>query len=73
MLHGLNPERILIASEAVGLGQAALEKASQYARDRVVFDRTIGKNQDGTMVCTFRRNMLIPAKGHAVEDKVKFY
>ena len=45
LLHGLNPERILIASEAVGLGQAALGKASQYARERVVFDRTIGKNQ----------------------------
>ena len=45
LLHGLNPERILIAAEAVGLGQAALEKASQYARERVVFDRTIGKNQ----------------------------
>ena len=45
LLHGLNPERILIASEAVGLGQAALAKASGYARERVVFDRTIGKNQ----------------------------
>lgn len=45
LLHGLNPERILIASEAVGLGQMALEKASRYARERVVFDRTIGKNQ----------------------------
>jgi acyl-CoA dehydrogenase len=45
LLHGLNPERILIAAEAVGLGQAASEKASQYARERVVFDRTIGKNQ----------------------------
>lgn len=45
LLHGLNPERILIASEAVGLGQVALEKASQYARDRVVFDRPIGQNQ----------------------------
>ena len=45
LLHGLNPERILIATEAVGLGQAALGKASQYARERVVFDRTIGKNQ----------------------------
>ena len=41
----MNPERILIASEAVGLGQAALAKASGYARERVVFDRTIGKNQ----------------------------
>lgn len=45
LLHGLNPERILIATEAVGLGQAALGKASRYARERVVFDRTIGKNQ----------------------------
>jgi acyl-CoA dehydrogenase len=45
LLHGLNPERILIATEAVGLGQVALAKASQYARERVVFDRSIGKNQ----------------------------
>ena len=45
LLHGLNPERILIAAEAVGLGQAALERATNYARERVVFDRTIGKNQ----------------------------
>ena len=45
LLHGLNPERILIAAEAVGLGQAALAKAAQYAKERVVFDRTIGKNQ----------------------------
>lgn len=45
LLHGLNPERILIAAEAVGLGQVALERASNYARERVVFDRTIGRNQ----------------------------
>ena len=45
LLHGLNPERILLAAEAVGLGQAALERASKYARERVVFDRPIGKNQ----------------------------
>ncbi len=45
LLHGLNPERILIAAESVGLGQAALERAADYARDRVVFDRPIGKNQ----------------------------
>ncbi len=45
LLHGLNPERILIAAEAIGLGQAALERAAQYARERVVFERTIGKNQ----------------------------
>ena len=45
LLHGLNPERILIAAEAVGLGQVALERAAEYARERVVFDRSIGKNQ----------------------------
>lgn len=45
ILHGLNPERILIASEAVGLGRAALRKAVAYAKERAVFDRPIGKNQ----------------------------
>jgi len=45
ILHGLNPERILIASEAVGLGRVALAKASRYANERIVFDRPIGKNQ----------------------------
>ncbi len=45
LLHGLNPERILIAAEAVGLGRAALEKAAHYARERVVFGRAIGQNQ----------------------------
>ena len=45
LLHGLNPERILIAAEAVGLGQAALRRAAQYAKERVVFGRPIGKNQ----------------------------
>ncbi len=45
LLHGLNPERILVAVEAVGIGQVALERASNYARERVVLDRTIGRNQ----------------------------
>ena len=45
ILHGLNPERILIASEAVGLGKAALQRGAQYAKERIVFDRPIGKNQ----------------------------
>jgi len=45
LLHGLNPERILIAAEAVGVGRAALARASQYAKDREVFGRPIGKNQ----------------------------
>jgi acyl-CoA dehydrogenase len=45
LLDGLNPERILIASEALGTGRAALRRAVAYANDRVVFDRPIGKNQ----------------------------
>ena len=45
ILHGLNPERILIAAEAIGLGRAALARATGYARERVVFDRPIGQNQ----------------------------
>jgi acyl-CoA dehydrogenase len=45
LLHGLNPERVLIAAEACGIGEAALRKAVQYAKDRVVFDRPIGSNQ----------------------------
>ncbi|MEL6374370.1 MAG: acyl-CoA dehydrogenase family protein [Pseudomonadota bacterium] len=45
ILHGMNPERILIAAEAVGLGRAAIAKATQYAKDRIVFDRPIGQNQ----------------------------
>ncbi|MCG8382523.1 MAG: acyl-CoA/acyl-ACP dehydrogenase [Gammaproteobacteria bacterium] len=45
LLDGLNPERILAAAGSVGLGRAAIRKAVQYARDRVVFDRPIGKNQ----------------------------
>jgi acyl-CoA dehydrogenase len=45
LLHGLNPERILIAAEAVGIGRAALARAAEYAKERVVFDRPIGQNQ----------------------------
>jgi acyl-CoA dehydrogenase len=45
LLHGLNPERVLFAAESVGLGRAALCKATQYAKDRVVFGRPIGQNQ----------------------------
>ncbi|MBV8185510.1 MAG: acyl-CoA/acyl-ACP dehydrogenase [Hyphomicrobiales bacterium] len=45
ILHGMNPERILIAAEAVGIGRAALQRAARYARERVVFGRPIGQNQ----------------------------
>jgi acyl-CoA dehydrogenase len=45
ILDCLNPERILIAAEVVGMGRRALEKAVKYANERVVFGRPIGKNQ----------------------------
>ena len=45
LLDGLNPERIVIAAEAVGIGRRALEVATRYAKGRVVFDRPIGRNQ----------------------------
>ncbi len=45
ILHGLNPERILIAAESVGLGRCAVMRAASYARERIVFDRPIGQNQ----------------------------
>ncbi|KAJ7646654.1 acyl-CoA dehydrogenase/oxidase [Roridomyces roridus] len=45
ILHGMNAERCLLAGEALGLGYAALAKATEYARTRVVFQRPIGQNQ----------------------------
>jgi acyl-CoA dehydrogenase len=45
ILDGMNPERVLLAAEAVGLGFAALNKATAYAKERVVFNRPIGMNQ----------------------------
>jgi acyl-CoA dehydrogenase len=45
ILKGLNPERILLGAEAVGIGRAALQRAARYARERIVFDRPIGMNQ----------------------------
>jgi acyl-CoA dehydrogenase len=45
LLQGLNPERVLFAVEAVGLGRAAIARAATYANERVVFGRPIGQNQ----------------------------
>ena len=45
LLHSLNPERVLLAAEAIGIGQQALRRAAKYARERVVFGRPIGQNQ----------------------------
>ena len=45
LLDGLNPERMLIAAEALGLGRVSLDRAVSYAKEREVFDRPIGMNQ----------------------------
>jgi acyl-CoA dehydrogenase len=45
LLHGFNPERILVAAEAIGIGRLALDRAVAYAKEREVFGRPIGKNQ----------------------------
>ena len=45
LLHGLNPERALVAAEAIGIGRVALARAARYARERIVFGRPIGQNQ----------------------------
>jgi acyl-CoA dehydrogenase len=45
LLDGINPERILVASEAFGIGRVALRRAVRYANERIVFNRPIGKNQ----------------------------
>ena len=45
ILHSMNPERILVGAEAIGIGMEALRRASKYAKDRVVFGRPIGQNQ----------------------------
>lgn len=45
LVGGLNGERLLLAAESIGMGRWALESATRYARERVVFDRPIGQNQ----------------------------
>ena len=45
ILHGMNPERILLAAESIGLGSLAIHTAAAYAKERIVFNRPIGQNQ----------------------------
>jgi acyl-CoA dehydrogenase len=45
ILHGLNPERVLLAAMSCGIGEVALGRAVGYANERIVFDRPIGANQ----------------------------
>ncbi len=45
LFDSINPERIMVAAEAIGIGRDALNKAARYAREREVFNRPIGQNQ----------------------------
>lgn len=45
LLHGLNPERILLAHESLGIGRVSVHRAVEYAKEREVFGRPIGQNQ----------------------------
>jgi acyl-CoA dehydrogenase len=67
LLDGLNPERILIAAEALGTGRAALRRAVAYANERIVFDRPIGQNQ-GIAFPLARCHMDLRAAELAVRD-----
>ncbi|QXC61019.1 acyl-CoA/acyl-ACP dehydrogenase [Aquihabitans sp. G128] len=67
LLDGLNPERILIAAEALGTGRAALRRAVAYAGERVVFDRPIGQNQ-GIAFPLARAHMELRAAELAVRE-----
>jgi acyl-CoA dehydrogenase len=67
LLAGLNPERILIAAEAVGIGRAALRRAVAYAGERVVFGRPIGQNQ-GIAFPLARAHMELHAAELAVRE-----
>jgi acyl-CoA dehydrogenase len=67
LLDGLNPERILIAAEALGTGRAALRRAVAYAGERIVFDRPIGQNQ-GIAFPLARNHMELRAAELAVRE-----
>jgi acyl-CoA dehydrogenase len=67
LLDGLNPERILIASEALGIGRAAMGKAVDYANSRVVFGRPIGQNQ-GIAFPLADAHMKLHAAGLAIRE-----
>ena len=72
ILHSLNPERILIAAEAVGIGRDALRRAAQYARDRVVFGRPIGQNQ-GIQHPLAERWMFLESAWQMAEKAARLY
>ena len=76
LLDGLNPERILVAVEAIGIGEDALRRATRYARERVVFNRPIGMNQSiqhplAECWVNLQAAMLMAQRGAALYDAGK--
>jgi acyl-CoA dehydrogenase len=76
LLDGLNPERILVAVEAIGIGEDALRRAAQYARERIVFGRPIGMNQSiqhplAECWATLQAAMLMAGRAAALYDAGK--
>jgi len=74
LLHSLNPERIIVASGAIGIAQDALRRASAYARDRVVFGRPIGQNQSiqhplAEIWCSIEAAWLVTMKAATLYDR----
>jgi acyl-CoA dehydrogenase len=72
ILHSLNPERILIAAAAMGIGSDALRRAVNYAKERVVFDRPIGQNQ-GIQHPLAERWMYLESAWLMVEKAARLY
>lgn len=72
ILHSLNPERILIAAAAMGIGSDALRRAVKYAKERVVFDRAIGQNQ-GIQHPLAERWMYLESAWLMVEKAARLY
>jgi acyl-CoA dehydrogenase len=72
ILHGMNPERILIGAELVGLGRCAVQRAANYAKERVVFDRPIGQNQ-GIQHPLARNWLALEAAGLMVQKAAWLY
>ena len=72
ILHSLNPERILIGSEAVAIGRDALDRAARYAKERIVFDRPIGQNQ-GIQHPLAERWMYLEAAALMLEKAAQLY
>ncbi|QYB07060.1 acyl-CoA/acyl-ACP dehydrogenase [Rhodococcus sp. USK10] len=72
LLDGLNPERILVAAEAIGIGLAAVERASRYAKERVVFGKAIGSHQ-GIAHPLADAYMQLLAANHVMLDAARRY